>query len=60
MLKYLWDDVFKLNRDSLFATNYKSLDTVVKDFSTNTGIARFNVLNTDIIALLENQNKGSN
>ena len=60
VLKYLWDDVFKLNRDSLFATNYKSLDTVVKDFSTNTGIARFNVLNTDIIALLENQNKGSN
>lgn len=32
VLKYLWDDAFKFNRESVFKKEYKSLEDVITDF----------------------------
>ncbi|MCL1986437.1 MAG: AAA family ATPase, partial [Firmicutes bacterium] len=38
VLKYLWDDVFKFSRSTLFNTaEYPSLESVIKEFTANTG-----------------------
>ncbi|MCL2014761.1 MAG: AAA family ATPase, partial [Defluviitaleaceae bacterium] len=41
VLKYLWDDVFKFSRSTLFdTTKYPSLESVIKEFTANTGNER--------------------
>ncbi|APJ38160.1 McrB family protein [Mycoplasmopsis pullorum] len=41
VLKYLWDDAFKLNRESVFKEEFKSLDSVIKKFIKSKGNERF-------------------
>ena len=42
VLKYLWDDAFKFNKDEVFdITKVNSLEKVISIFVANTGNARF-------------------
>lgn len=34
VLKYLWDDAFKLDRDTLFNEKYKSIEELIEDYET--------------------------
>ena len=67
VIKYLWDDVYKYDRSSLFDSNYKSLEQVINDFIKSTHIERFNIFKQDIRDSLKkmidsknNQNNDSN
>ena len=42
VIKYLWDDAFKFNRDEVFVEEYNSLEKVLRIFSENRGDNRFN------------------
>ena len=35
VLKYLWDDSFKMNREDIFIEKYRSLEEVVKEYETS-------------------------
>ena len=66
VIKYLWDDVYKYDRSSLFDSNYKSLEQVINDFKKSTRIERFNIFKQDVRESLKNmidpnnnQNNGS-
>ena len=48
VIKYLWDDAFKFNREDLFDSSYKSLEKVLDDFNNFTHENRFNIFNQDI------------
>lgn len=41
VLKYLWDDAFKLNRESVLKDEFKSLDSIIKKFINSEGNERF-------------------
>jgi muconolactone delta-isomerase len=42
VLKYLWDDAFKFNKDEIFdITKVNSLEKVITEFVMAKGIARF-------------------
>ena len=49
VIKYLWDDAFKFNREDLFNTIYHSLEDVIEAFMGKTGPERFNIFKADII-----------
>ena len=34
VLKYLWDDAFKLDRDTIFNEKYKSIEELIEDYET--------------------------
>lgn len=48
VIKYLWDDAFKFNREDLFASGYKTLDKVLGDFNSLTHNKRFDIFNEEI------------
>lgn len=49
VIKYLWDDAFKLNRESVFeVTQYHGLETIIKAFLWNTGNDRFMIFKENI------------
>lgn len=48
VIKYLWDDVYKYDRTSLFDSDYKSLEQVINDFIKSTHIERFKIFKQDI------------
>lgn len=49
VIKYLWDDAFKFNRESVFeVTQYQSLEAVIKAFLWNTGNDRFTIFKETI------------
>lgn len=37
VLKYLWDDAFRINRDEVFKDEFKSLDSVIEEYEQTTG-----------------------
>lgn len=41
VLKYLWDDAFKYNKDDIFKSEYKSLEQVIEDFDGYTRMEVF-------------------
>lgn len=42
VIKYLWDDAFKFSRENIFEiSSYKSLEAVIKKFTSETGNERF-------------------
>lgn len=55
VIKYLWDDAFKFNREDLFDSDYKSLDKVLKDFNSLSHNMRFNIFNEEIREKLFNK-----
>lgn len=49
VIKYLWDDAFKFNREVLFDTaNYQSLEEVIKAFMYANGPERFKVFESSV------------
>ena len=49
VIKYLWDDAFKFNRESVFkVTQYHSLEEIIKVFLWNTGNNRFTIFKETI------------
>ena len=42
VIKYLWDDAFKFNREVVFeTTDYQSLEQVIRAFMYEKGLQRF-------------------
>ncbi len=55
VIKYLWDDAFKFNREIIFETNeYRSLESVIRVFMYAEGIQRFKMFKQNIIDALQN------
>lgn len=55
VIKYLWDDAFKFNREIIFETNeYRSLESVIRVFMYAEGIDRFKMFKQNIIDALQN------
>lgn len=52
VLKYLWDDAFKLSRSDLFDDSYQSLDEIIKGFNNSIANKRFDIFNSDVRKLL--------
>lgn len=55
VLKYLWDDAFKFNREVIFDTNeFRSLESVIRMYLYAEGIQRFKMFKSNIIDALQN------
>lgn len=55
VIKYLWDDAFKFNREFIFEiTEYQSLEQVIRAFMYSKGIERFNVFKENVRAAFTN------
>lgn len=55
VIKYLWDDAFKFNREVIFEiTEYQSLEQVIRAFMYSKGIERFNVFKENVRAAFTN------
>lgn len=52
VLKYLWDDVYKFNREQLFDSHYQSLEQVINNFSSNKADKRFTIFNQEVATKL--------
>jgi len=52
VLKYLWDDVYKFNREQLFDSGYQSLEQVINDFYSNKTDKRFTIFNQEVATKL--------
>ena len=50
VLKYLWDDAFKMDREVVFADGLNSLDTVIESFESSQDDKLKTVLRTNIYA----------
>ncbi len=49
VIKYLWDDAFKFNREIVFDTNeYQSLEQVIRKFMYSEGINRFDMFRDNV------------
>lgn len=55
VIKYLWDDAFKFNREVIFETaEYRSLESVIRAFMYAEGIQRFKMFKQNIVDALQN------
>ncbi|EJC39110.1 AAA domain family protein [Helicobacter pylori Hp P-28b] len=53
VIKYLWDDVFKFDRNIIFdTTKFNTLESVIKNFTKEKGRTQFDVFSDDIKELL--------
>lgn len=48
ILKYLWDDAFKMDKDSIFKEEYKSLEDIINAYETTEGDKLATVLRADV------------
>ena len=49
VIKYLWDDAFKFNREIVFnITEYQSLEKVIRKFMYSNGIDRFDMFKDNV------------
>ncbi|MDY5159677.1 McrB family protein [Actinotignum urinale] len=53
VIKYLWDDAFKFNRDKVFDSRFTSLEEVIDQFNASSGFSRFNIFSPDVKDLLK-------
>ncbi len=55
VIKYLWDDVFKFDRNIIFNTiKFNTLEAVVKNFTKEKGRTQFDIFHDEIKELLFN------
>lgn len=55
VIKYLWDDAFKFNREIIFeTTEFRSLESVIRAFMYSEGIERFKMFKQNIVDALQN------
>jgi 5-methylcytosine-specific restriction endonuclease McrBC GTP-binding regulatory subunit McrB len=58
VIKYLWDDAFKFNREIVFETSdYQSLEQVIKEFMYSSGFSRFDMFKENIRNAFKNPEK---
>lgn len=57
VIKYLWDDAFKFNRDLLFENELTSLEDIVNQFIEKEGIDRFSIFTSNIFDKLTESNE---
>ena len=51
VIKYLWDDAFKFNREVVFEnTEYQSLEQVIRAFMYAKGIDRFKMFKENVVS----------
>ena len=51
VIKYLWDDAFKFNREVVFeSTEYQSLEQVIRAFMYAQGIDRFKMFKENVVS----------
>lgn len=49
VIKYLWDDAFKFNREIVFnTTEYQSLEQIIRKFMYSSGVERFDMFKDNI------------
>lgn len=49
VIKYLWDDAFKFNREIVFnTTEYQSLEQVIRQFMRSSGVERFDMFKDNV------------
>ena len=54
VIKYLWDDAFKFNREVVFeSTEYQSLEQVIRAFMYANGISRFKMFKENVISAFQ-------
>ena len=59
VIKYLWDDAFKFNREVIFeTTEYRSLESVIRAFMYSEGIQRFKMFKPNVVDALQNPESG--
>ena len=57
VIKYLWDDAFKFNRESVFeSTEYQSLEQVIRAFLYANGFERFKIFKENIRSAFSGSN----
>lgn len=61
VLKYLWDDAFKMEKDAIFKKEYKSLDEIINTYEITTGdklaaVLRADVYNKMISRMIDDKN----
>ncbi|GHQ93752.1 hypothetical protein VN1240_08110 [Helicobacter pylori] len=55
VIKYLWDDIFKFDRNIIFdTTKFNTLEAVVKNFTKEKGRTQFDIFSDDVKELLFN------
>lgn len=55
VIKYLWDDAFKFNREAVFEnTEYQSLEQVIRAFMYAQGIDRFKMFKENVVSAFRN------
>lgn len=55
VIKYLWDDAFKFNREVVFEnTEYQSLEQVIRAFMYAQGIDRFKMFKENVVSAFRN------
>ncbi|GAA9942223.1 hypothetical protein VN0893_02750 [Helicobacter pylori] len=54
VIKYLWDDVFKFDRNIIFDTKFNTLEAIVKNFTKEKGRTQFDIFSDDVKELLFN------
>ena len=58
VIKYLWDDAFKFNRESVFeSTEYQSLEQVIRAFLYANGFERFKIFKENIRSAFSGNNQ---
>ena len=48
VIKYLWDDAFKFNREAIFTSKYHSLEDIIRGFVESSGFSRFDILKENL------------
>lgn len=55
VIKYLWDDAFKFNREVVFEnTEYQSLEQVIRAFMYAQGVDRFKMFKENVVSAFQN------
>ena len=60
VLKYLWDDAFKMDKDKVFKRELRALDEVIKTYEGATGDKLEAVLNPDVYEKMKTETEGHN
>lgn len=58
VLRYLWDDVFKLDKEVIFKEEYKSLDSVIDDYENTSDDKLEKVLCVDVYKKMRSDMQG--
>ena len=60
VLKYLWDDAFKFNRENVFETNsFISLEQLIREFMDRRGNDRFRIFKEGMFNAIVDQADGT-